>query len=79
MCMSHSDGLYSLLDSPEPRLSDLFGSTTLAGSIIASAVEGVARACVDNDSVDTDSASVHVDSDGMVNGYQHLYWPRWHD
>jgi hypothetical protein len=42
MWMPHSDELYSLPDSPEPSLSDLFGSTTLAGSSIALVVDGVA-------------------------------------
>ncbi len=64
--MSRSDGLYSLPDSPEPSLSDLFGSTTLASSSIALVVDGVAQAPMDDDSVETDTALVHVDLDGMV-------------
>jgi hypothetical protein len=47
--MPHSNGLYSLLDTPEPKLSDLFGSTT-SDSSIALVVEGVARARMDDDS-----------------------------
>jgi hypothetical protein len=66
MWMPRSDGLYSPPDSPEPSLPDLFGSTTLDGSSIASIVDGVARARTDDDSVETDIAPTHVDSDGTV-------------
>jgi hypothetical protein len=68
MWMPHSDGLYSPTDSPEPSLPDLFGSTMSAGSSIASVADGVAWAHIDDDSVETDSALVHVDMDGMVAG-----------
>ncbi len=47
------------MDTPEPSLSDLFGSTTLDSSM-ASVVEGVARARTDNDSIETETDSVHV-------------------
>ena len=59
--------MYSLPDSPEPSLLDLFGSTTDSSSI-ASVADGVARARVDNDSVETGTSttSIHVDSDGTV-------------
>ena len=61
MWMPCSDGLYSLPDSPEPSLSDLFGSSTTSdGSSIASVVDGIARARTDDDSVETDTASTHV-------------------
>jgi hypothetical protein len=66
MWLPHSDGLYSPPDFPEPSLSDLFGSTTLAGSSIALVADGIARACMDHDSVETNTASVHVDLDYMV-------------
>ena len=67
MWMPRSDGLYSPPDSPEPSLSDLFGSSTTSdGSSIASVVDGVARAHTDDDSVERDTASTHVDSDGTV-------------
>jgi hypothetical protein len=57
---------YSPPDSPESSLSDLFGSSTGTSSI-ASVADGVARARVDDDSVETDgTTSVHVDSNGMV-------------
>jgi hypothetical protein len=52
------DGLYSQADSPESSLLNLFGSSLSAGNSIASVVEGVARAHVDNDSVETDLALV---------------------
>jgi hypothetical protein len=42
MWMSHSDGKYSLPDSSESSLSNLFGSSTLASSSIALVVDGVA-------------------------------------
>jgi hypothetical protein len=67
MWMPRSDGLYSPPDSPEPSLPDLFGSSTTSdGSSIASEVDGVARARTDDDSVEKDTASTHVDSDGTV-------------
>ncbi len=67
MWMPRSNGLYNPLDSPEPSLSDLFGSsTTLDGSSIASVVDCVARARTDDDSVESDIAPTHVDSDGTV-------------
>ncbi len=66
MWMPGSDRHYNPPDSPESSLLDLFGSSTLAGGSIASVVECVARAHMDDDSVDTDSASIHVDSDGTV-------------
>jgi hypothetical protein len=66
MWMPHIDRLYSPLDSPESSLMDLYGSSTLAGSSIASVVNGVARACVDNDSVEANSLSVQIDSYGTV-------------
>jgi hypothetical protein len=66
MWMPHSNGLYSLPVSPEPSLSDLFGSTTSGSSSIASVVDGVARARMDDDSIDMESALVHVDLDGTV-------------
>ena len=65
MWMPCSNGLYSLLDTPEPSLLDLFGSTT-SDSSMALVVEGVARACTDNDSIETETDSVHVGSDGTV-------------
>ncbi len=67
MWMTHSDGVYSPPDSPESSLSDLFGSSTGTSSI-ASVADGIARARVDDDSVemDTSTTSVHVDSNGMV-------------
>jgi hypothetical protein len=66
MWMSHSDGLYSPPDSSESSLLDLFGSSMLASISIALAVDGVAQACMDNDSRETDTASVHINSDGTV-------------
>ncbi len=63
--MPHSNGLYSLPDTPEPSLSDLFGSTT-SDSSIASVVEGVARAHTDDDSFETETDSVHVGPRGTV-------------
>ncbi len=63
--MPHSNGLYSPSDTPEPSLSDLFGSTT-SDSSMASVVENVARARMDNDSIETETDSVHVGSDGTV-------------
>jgi hypothetical protein len=62
----HSNGLYSPLDTPESSLLDLFGSTTLDSSSMALVVEGVVRAHMVNDSVETEMDSVHVGSDGMV-------------
>ena len=57
---------YSPPDSPESSLSDLFGSSTGTSSI-ASVADGVARAHVNDDSVETYSTtSVHVDSNGTV-------------
>jgi hypothetical protein len=61
MWMPRSDGLYSPSDSPEPSLLDLYGSSTSASNRVASIVEGIARAQMDDDSVETDLASVHVD------------------
>ncbi len=63
--MPHSNGLYSLPDTPEPSLSDLFGSTTLDSSI-ALVVKVVARARTDDDSIETETDSVHIGSDGTV-------------
>jgi hypothetical protein len=63
--MPHSNGLYSLLDTPEPSLLDLFHSTT-SDSSMALVVEGVARARTDDDFIETDTDSVHVGSDGTV-------------
>ncbi len=68
MWMPRSDRLYSPPDSPEPSLSDLFGSTMSAGSSIALVADGVAWAHMDDDSVETDTALVHIDMDGMVAG-----------
>jgi hypothetical protein len=67
MWMTRSDGVYSPPDSPESSLSDLFGSTTGTSSI-ASVADGVARARVDDDSVemDTSTTSVHVDLNGTM-------------
>jgi hypothetical protein len=65
MWMPRSDGLYNLPDSSESSLSDLFGST-LAGSSIALVADSVAWAHVDNDSVEIDTALVHVDLDGTM-------------
>ncbi len=65
--MPHSDGLYSPPDSVQSRLSDLFGSPALASMM---SVGDVARACVDDDPSETESASVHVDLDGMVTAIQ---------
>jgi hypothetical protein len=62
--MPHSNGLYSPLDTTEPSLSDLFSTTS--DSSMASVVEGVARARTDNDSIETETDSVHVGSDGTV-------------
>jgi hypothetical protein len=44
----------------------LLGSSALASSSITLVADGLAWAHMDNDSVETDTASVHVDSDGMV-------------
>jgi hypothetical protein len=54
MWMPRSDVLYSPPDSPEPSLSDLFGSTTSDGSStsIASVVDSIARARTDGNSVE---------------------------
>ncbi len=65
MWMPHSNGLYSPPDTPEPSLFDLFGSTTLDSSM-ASVVEGVARARMDDDSIETEMDSVHVGSDVTI-------------
>ncbi len=65
MWMPCSNGLYSPLVTPEPSLSDLFSSTTL-DSHMASVVEGVTRAHMDNDSIETETDSVDVGSDGTV-------------
>jgi hypothetical protein len=67
MSMIRSDGVYSPPDSQESSLSDLSGPT-MDGSSIASVADRVARARVDDDSVemDTGTTSVHVDSDGTV-------------
>jgi hypothetical protein len=66
VCMPCSDGLYSLPDSQESSLSDLFSSTMSTSSSVVTVVEGVARARMDDDSVETEADSVHVGSDGMV-------------
>ncbi len=66
MWMPHSDGLYSLLDSQELSLSDLFGSTMSANSIMVLVVEGVARAHVDDDSIEMETDLVHLGLDGTV-------------
>ncbi len=66
MSMPHSNGLYSLLDTPESSLLDLFGSTTLDSSSMALVVEGIARAHIDDDSVESEMDSVHVGLDGTV-------------
>jgi hypothetical protein len=63
--MPHSNGLYSPPDTPEPSLLDLFGSTT-SDSSMALLVESVARAHMDDDSIETETDSVHVGSDGTV-------------
>jgi hypothetical protein len=62
--MPGSNGLYSPVDTPEPSLSDLFG--TMSDSSMASVAEGVARAHTDNDSIETEAGSVHVGLDGTV-------------
>ncbi len=62
--MPRSNGLYSLTDTTESSLLDLF-DTTLDSSM-ASVVEGVARARMDDDSIETETDSVHVGSDGTV-------------
>ena len=62
--MPRSNGLYSPLDTTESSLSDLFG--TMLDSSMALVVEGVARACMDDDSIETETDSVHVGSDGTV-------------
>jgi hypothetical protein len=66
MWMPHSDGLYSPLDPPKPSLSDLDGCTKLAGSSIASAADGLARAHMNDDSVEMDISLAHMDSDWKV-------------
>jgi hypothetical protein len=66
MSMPHSDGLYSLPDTPESSLSDLFGSTMSASISMASVVDSVVRARTDDGSVETEMESVHVGSDGTV-------------
>jgi hypothetical protein len=65
--MIHSNGVYSPPDSPESSLSDLFGST-MDSSNIALVADGVARAHVDNNSVEMDTGTtlVHADLDGTV-------------
>ncbi len=60
--MPRSNGLYSPPDTAEPSLLDLFGSTT-SDSSMALVVEGVARAQMDDDSIETETDSVHVGSD----------------
>ncbi len=62
--MPHSNGLYSPAHTPEPSLSDLFG--TMLDSSMASVVEGVVRARMDVDSIETQVDSVHVGSDGTL-------------
>jgi hypothetical protein len=62
--MPRSNGLFSLMDTTESSLSDLFGTTS--DSSMASVAEGVARARTDDDSVETETDSVHVGSDGTV-------------
>ena len=62
--MPCSNGLYSPADTTEPSLSDLFGTTL--DSSMSSVVEGVARARTDDDSIETETESVHVGSDGTV-------------
>ncbi len=62
--MPHSNGLYSPVDTPEPSLSDLFGTTL--DSTITLVVGGVVRARTDDDSIATETGSVHVGSDGTV-------------
>jgi hypothetical protein len=62
--MPHSNGLYSPLDTTEPSLLDLFSTTS--DSSMASVVEGVARARTDDDSIETETGSVHVGLDGTV-------------
>jgi hypothetical protein len=69
MSMPHSNGLYSLPDTPKPSLMDLFGSTTLDSSM-ALVVEGAARACRDDDSIETEMDSVNVGLDGTVTSMQ---------
>jgi hypothetical protein len=65
MWMPRSNGVHSPPDSPESSLLDLFGSTS-ASSSIASVADGVARARVNNDSVEMDTTLVHIDMDGML-------------
>jgi hypothetical protein len=83
MWTTRSDGVYSPPDSPESSLSDFFGSMT-DGSSIASVADGVARACMNDDTVETDTALVHIDSDGtvtsvclgpdgMINSIRHIF------
>jgi hypothetical protein len=80
-----SDGIYSPPDSPESSLLDLFGSMTDSSSI-ASVVDNVARARMDDYSVemDTGTNSVHVGLDGtvtrvclgldsMINSIRHIF------
>jgi hypothetical protein len=62
--MPRFNGLYSLVDTPEPSLSVLFGTTL--DSSMASVVEGIARARMDDDSPRTETDSIHVGSDGTV-------------
>jgi hypothetical protein len=66
MWMSHSDGMYRPPDSSESSFSDLFGSSMSASNSIALVADGITWACMDDDSVMTDTALVHIDSDGMV-------------
>ncbi len=56
--------MYSPLDTTEPRLSDLFSTTS--DSSMALVVKSVARARTDDDSIETEMDSVHVGSDGTV-------------
>ncbi len=62
--MPHSNDLYSPVDTSEPSLSDLFG--TMSDGSMALVVEGIARVHMDDDSVETETDSVHIGSDGMV-------------
>jgi hypothetical protein len=80
-----SDDMYSLPDSSESSLLDLFGSSMSASSSIALAADGIAWArTMNDDSVETDTALVHIDLDGMVTSVclgldgtinsTHLFW-----
>jgi hypothetical protein len=83
--MTHSDGIYSPPDSPETSLWDLFGFTT-DGSGIALVRDGVARAHMDDDSVEMDTGTnavhigldgtvthVHVGQDSTINSIRHIF------